>query len=53
MINIVTSVAFDGRSFRKIQDKMAANIEVKARMKTTFAVEVLKTASRNVQELMP
>ncbi|MNY59519.1 hypothetical protein D3C86_1959790 [compost metagenome] len=50
---IVTSVALEGRSFRKIQESRAANIDVKARMKTTFAVDVLKTASRNVHELMP
>ena len=38
---MATSVAGRGRSFRKTQESSAANIVVKARMKTRLAVEVL------------
>ena len=38
---MVTSVTGRGRSLRNIQDSSAANIVVKARMKTRLAVEVL------------
>ena len=38
---MVTRVTRRGRSLRKIQESSAANIVVKARMKTRFAVEVV------------
>ena len=47
------SVAGRGRSFRKSQDSKAANMVVKARMKTRLAVEVLKTAVMKVIEPKP
>ena len=47
------SVAACGFSFRKIQESRAANIGLKATMKTTLAVEVLKTARRKITVVRP
>ena len=53
MTAMVTSVAGRGLSFRNIQDSSAANMVLKARMKTRLAVEVLYTAVMKVIEPMP
>ena len=50
---MATKVTGRGRSFRNIHDSSAANIVVKARMKTRLAVEVLKTAVTKVMEPRP
>lgn len=50
---MVTSVTVCGRSFRNIHESKAANMELKAMMKTMLAVEVLKTPATKVTAPMP
>lgn len=48
MAAIASKVETGGRSFRNTHERSAPNIGLKATMKTTLAVAVLKTESRKV-----